>query len=106
MTLATIIGGKQMNAVDDELFAGLIREAMAPSDPIAREIAVDEMEATDEPARMRPAIGTSLCPCGSKQHAYNLFDPKGELLLYCCHACEKPRRALLKQDGQTLTKDG
>lgn len=32
------------------------------------------------------------CPCGSGQYGYNLFDTKGQLLLYCCYSCEKQRR--------------
>jgi hypothetical protein len=76
-----------MTEADDEMFAGLIAEAMSSSSG----------EVT---------VRSSRCPCGSGQHGYNLRDHTGKLLLYCCFSCEQPRRALLKEDGETLTKPG
>ena len=57
-----------MASADDEMFAAMIGKAMVPTNK-------------------------GLCPCGSEQHGYNLFDHTGRLLMYCCGACEKQRRA-------------
>lgn len=81
-----------MSAEDEEMFASMIAAAIGPN---AREIPKGEL-----------TVRSSLCPCGSGQVGYNLFNHKEELLMYCCHRCEKPRRALLKDDGETLTKPG
>jgi hypothetical protein len=37
-------------------------------------------------------VTRNLCPCGSGQLGYNLFNHKRELLMYCCFTCEKDRR--------------
>lgn len=80
-----------MAEADDDMFASMIAEAMGSN---ARVITPNK----------RPV--ETLCPCGSGQHGYNLFNHKGELLLYCCHACEQPRRAQLKDGGGMLTGSG
>jgi hypothetical protein len=51
--------------------------------------ALNAREVTTPNAR---GIARNLCPCGSKQIGYNLFDHTGKLLMYCCFACEKERR--------------
>ena len=78
-----------MTEADNEKFAEMIAEAMGGT-PNARDVAKAD----------------GRCPCGSGQYGYNLFDTKGKLLLYCCHKCEKPRRALLIEGGERLTKEG
>jgi hypothetical protein len=88
-----------MTDTDDDMFAGMIAEALGPN---AREV-------TREPIGQRALasnLRSNLCGCGSGQLGYNLFSHTRELLMYCCHACEKPRRALLKDVGERLTEDG
>lgn len=78
-----------MSTEDEEMFAGMIAAAIKPD---AREIT--------KPTR------SPLCGCGSGQIGYNLFNHRKELLMFCCHSCEKPRRALLTDSGERLTKPG
>lgn len=51
-------------------------------------------EADDErfAKMLAEALADKRCPCGSGQYAYNLYDTKGQLVLYGCHSCEKRRR--------------
>ena len=80
-----------MTEADDDMFAGMISAAMGQNKPYAREVT---------PKR------SNQCPCGSGHIGYNLFDHTGRLLMYCCHSCEKSRRAKLNNDGETLTASG
>jgi hypothetical protein len=77
-------------------------ELMAAFAPIARGIKAGELPAM--PFQQGPGRSArNLCPCGSGHLGYNLHDHTGQLLMYCCFTCEKPRRAARKDDGETLT---
>jgi hypothetical protein len=93
-----------MTDTDDDMFAGMIAEALAPSS--AAHANARGMKAGEVALVAAGSGGRHTCPCGSGQLGYNLFDHTGKLLMYCCHACEKPRRALLKDVGGRLTEDG
>jgi hypothetical protein len=92
-----------MTDTDNEMFAGMIAEAMAPN---ARGIKAGELQVIAAGGGGKSTVAKNLCHCGSGQLGYNLFNHKRELLMYCCHACEKPRREQLKNDGDKLTQSG
>jgi hypothetical protein len=97
-----------MTEQDDEMFAGMIAEALGTSStsPNAREITTTTQVSDTNARGIAWQDAYPFCVCGSKQYAYNLFDHTGKLLMYCCNKCEKGRRTQLDDDGEILTGDG
>jgi hypothetical protein len=96
-----------MTDSDEEMFAGMIAEALAPAAPAAlnaRGIKAGEVAVVAAGSGGKSTVAKSRCPCGSGEFGYNLFNHKREFLMYCCNTCEKPRRAQLKEDGGILTE--